>query len=129
MTVQPQDFRADVVMEQRLLVVGAVRFDGGTTGAQTAFGFGAYDFPPLGITELATPCAESHNIAAPGSSIGQGCTASSNLGMDGGSVLSSTALLTCRAGTNVAVLKLCFFATDGGSYNLHDAGFFVRTSL
>ncbi len=87
-----------------------------------------YDFPALtdARVQLATVCAESWTCTATGATIGDTCLASSNLGADGGSALASTAQLRCRAVTNGVVFQLCNFTTDGGSYDLGDAGFVGR---
>ncbi len=60
-------------------------------------------------------------------SLSNSCEASSNLGFDGGDGLLTEATLTCRvSAANAAKVKLCVNFTDGGSYNLHDAGFYAR---
>ncbi len=126
-TVQPQDFRADVVAEQRVYVVKGLKVDGGCVGCTTGVGTCSFDFPVLDpVAPLGQPCGESFECAFSGSAIGLGCSPSSNLGADGGAALSSTATLSCRATAAGAVGQLCFHATDGGTYNLHDAGFTYR---
>jgi hypothetical protein len=126
-TLQPQYLKADMVMGQRLHVQKAVRFDGGTIGAHTAVGTGSWDFAVLGSAAGETPCRESGAFPVGGALIGDGCEAASNLGADGGLRLLSTAALTCEAVAAGAVIKLCVSLTDGGTYDLHDAGFTVRT--
>lgn len=75
------------------------------------------------------PCLESATCAAvgqngaPGAVIGDGCVASTSMGSDAGSFLSSTAQLSCRAVTDGVVFKVCFQATDGGSLDLGAAWF------
>lgn len=85
-----------------------------------------WDFPALGNTALDTPCSETANCNLPGAAIGDSCIAGTNLGVDGGAVLLSTATISCRATTNAIVFKLCVSLTDAGSYNLTDAGLFGR---
>ncbi len=126
--VSPQNFKADMAFDQRLRVNGVVRIDGGCIGCQTGIASGTWDFPPLGgSAELDTPCYESATLAVPGAVLDDDCRATSNLGKDGGARLLSTAWLECTTVTGGAVFKLCARFTDGGSYNLHDAGFTART--
>jgi hypothetical protein len=92
-----------------------------------------YDFPALGNAPVDTPCATTWPVTVSGASgvgarIGDPCAVASDLGTDGGAVLLSTAQLTCQVTAAAqATVKLCVHLTDGGSYNLGDAGFFVRT--
>ncbi len=125
--IGPKDHKADHVFEQRVFIAGSLRVDGGIIGGTTGFGSTSYDFPSLGNNALDTPCAESSSVTIPGALIGDGCMASSNLGSDGGSALLSTAQLRCRATTGAGVLQLCVQLTDGGAYDLGDAGFYLRT--
>ncbi len=87
-----------------------------------------WDFPALTDIRLvlATACAETATCNAPGAVIGDSCLAASNLGMDGGAALHSDARLSCRAVTNGVVFQLCSFTSDGGSYDLGDAGLVGR---
>ena len=124
----PKDHKADHVFEQRVYVVGRLLTDGGCIGCSTGIGTTTWDFPALGNGALDAPCAESANVTIPGALILDGCDPATNLGADGGAVLLSTANLTCRAGNGFGVLKLCVQLTDGGSYDLGDAGFTLRTS-
>ncbi len=97
--------------------------------ASPILGATTYDFPSLDptVNGLGLPCAESWAVMATGAVLTDSCSASSNLGVDGGAALLSTAQLSCRvSAANAAVLKLCVQLTDGGSYNLGDAGFYVR---
>lgn len=126
-TVQPQDVKADVVLEQRLYVVKTLRTDGGCVGCSTGIGTRSWDFPPLGNTGGLATCSSSGSVTVPGALIGDACNAASDLGADGGAALSSSATLSCVAGTGTATIKLCAFFTDAGSYDLTDAGFTART--
>ncbi len=109
---------------------GALTVSDGTAWrtASPIVGSVAWDFPALGNGALDTPCSETGAITATGAAIGDGCSPASNLGMDGGAVLLSTATLSCRSATDSAFVKLCVQLTDGGSYDLGDAGFTVRIS-
>ncbi len=109
---------------------GDLTVSDGTTWrtASPIVGSVAWDFPVLGNNALDTPCDETGAITATGAAFGDGCSPSSNLGMDGGASLLPTATLSCRAATNVAYVKLCVQFTDGGTYDLGDAGFTVRIS-
>lgn len=87
-----------------------------------------WDFPSLSNgTTLGTPCSETDPVSVPGAVITDGCNVASNLGLDGGALLLSTATLSCTvSAAAAATVKLCVQFTDGGSYNLTDAGFTVR---
>lgn len=87
-----------------------------------------YDFPPVSSVVLGTPCLETPTQTVAGAVIGDFCKISSNLGADGGSRLLDTAKLSCDAVTGGAIAKLCVQLTDGGSYDLHDAGFTMGVS-
>ncbi len=140
--VGPQDFKADIVAEQRLSVGGvlnaryAIIVDGGITATSingatvynSIVGSRAWDFPELSAVELGTPCALSGVATLTGTRIGDRCSVGITFGADGGAdVLLSTATLVCRAVTNGAVAQLCVHLTDGGSYDIADAGYVFQT--
>ncbi len=125
-TVQPNEFRADVVMGQRLYVNGALRTDGGCLGCAAAVGSFSYDFPALASVSGAVTCAETTAQSVPGALISDGCSPASNLGADGGARLLTEATLSCTMGNAVGYLKLCVNFSDAGTYNLGDAGFTMR---
>lgn len=123
------------LFKRNVTVVGVSYLDGGVAiGPSGTFIGGSYsgsiawDFPALGNTALDTPCSETDPIVTTGAAIGDSCSASTNLGADGGAGLLSTATLSCRvSAANRAIAQLCVRLTDAGSYNLGDAGFSVRT--
>ncbi len=86
----------------------------------------AYDFEAL----VAGQCSKSHLAAVPGALLSNACAASTNLGMDGGAVLSEVAVLTCQfTSDGVGQIQLCAHGqSDAGvlGFDLHDAGFFLR---
>jgi hypothetical protein len=78
---------------------------------------------------LEANCEETPVIAVTGGVVRTDfCQISSNLATDGGSALAAEATLTCRASVDGVRGKLCVTYTDGGSYNLGDAGFNVRVT-
>ncbi len=133
----PKEHVADHVFDQRVYVAKVLTTDGGLTiGAGSSpllysvFATKTYDFPAL--DGVGIPCAESSPVAAPGVAVGDNCTASTDLGADGGAVLPLNALLSCRAALGadaggVLIAKLCVIMSDGGSFDLADSGFFMRT--
>lgn len=97
--------------------------------ATPMMGATTYDFQALGSLEGNVTCAESSAITVPGALLTDGCDPSSNLGVDGGAGLLTEAWLSCRvSAAGAAKVKLCVQFTDGGSYNLGDAGFYVRVT-
>jgi hypothetical protein len=135
--VSPQEYKADVVMDQRLRVLGALSVtsilgtDGGVFSRANALGTTSWDFPPLSTAEpLGVVCSETNPVTTTGAAMTDGCMASSDLGSDGGAALLLEADLTCRvSATSRTIGRLCVRSgTDGGiAYNLHDAGFYFRT--
>jgi hypothetical protein len=103
-----------------------------TSAGATAFGKTAtftFDFGPLSSNALEANCEETPVIAVTGGVVRTDfCQISSNLATDGGSALAAEATLTCRASVDGVRGKLCVTYTDGGSYNLGDAGFNVRVT-
>lgn len=75
---------------------------------------------------LGVACRESSACPAQGARIGDACLASTSMGSDGGSALSSQAQLTCRAATDAIYFKLCFQASDAGTLDLGEAWFSGR---
>lgn len=100
--------------------------------ASPLLGTASWDFPALEVVDaLGTVCSETAAIPIAGAAIGDSCDVSSNLGADGGAGLAILADITCRvSAAGVGKAKLCLrSSTDGGtSYNLHDAGFYLRAS-
>lgn len=124
---QPRDFKSDLFAEQRLYVQKVITSDGGCVGCQTGIGTIAWDFEALSNIAMGTPCGVSDIAVIPGALPDDGCTPSINLRSDGGTGLLSTAKLSCYATTGGAYAQLCVSLTDGGSYNLGDAGLTLRT--
>lgn len=110
------------------LAVNSITVNGGTALPFSARGFTAYDFPALGNGVDTLTCAESWAATVTGAAFGDGCLASADLGVDGGSRLPNEVALSCSVSTTSAVkFKLCANYLDGGTYNALDAGFFART--
>ncbi len=94
----------------------------------------SWDFPAIGGAPVVPTCSETVTITLTGASIGDDCRMASNFGMDGGSAMEATAVMSCRAVTNGVVGKVCIGNTnDGGTtgtgtFDLGDAGyrFFTR---
>ncbi len=111
---------------------GALAVSNGSAWVSSGFNalgpvFTAYDFAALSSDVLGRTCDESWAVTAAGAALGDGCVSSSNLGMDGGAALLTEAALTCRvSAANAIKFKLCAQFTDGGSYDLGDAGFYGR---
>lgn len=105
------------------LTTAANKLTGSHAGTTT------YDFGTLSNVVGGFPtCQESWAITSTGSQLGDQCLAGSNLGVDGGAVLLTEATLGCAvSAADVTKVKLCVHFTDGGTYDLHDAGFFTRT--
>lgn len=91
-------------------------------------GIAKWDFPALGGGGV--NCADSATLAMTGVAYGDGCVASTDLGMDGGSVaLYLNATFSCYAKTNGVVFRACAWAADAGTpgaLDLPDAGYFAR---
>lgn len=95
-----------------------------TTGAV------AIDFGALSNAALGTPCRESAAFTATGAVIGDSCLASTTYGLnDGGTALLSTSTLSCYvSAANAITFRICFLATDGGSFD-PGAGLYVGKAI
>lgn len=86
-----------------------------------------YAFPALQSDNSGPVCALSNAATVPGATMGMGCVVSSNIGSDGGAVLSSDVTPTCRvSATGAAKVQLCLHVADAGTVTVADAGWILR---
>ncbi len=105
---------------------------GGTAAARiTSSGGGCtfYDFPAISNTPGgAATSKNSWDITSTGSNFGDTCSVGTNFGADGGLGLLQEVIPSCQVtATNVAQVRVTAAFSDGGSVDLPDAGWCVRT--
>ncbi len=101
----------------------------GTVGRFSNSASFSWAWSVLNSDPLGTPCRETNRVTVSGALYGDFCRISSPaLGADGGTGLTSTARLSCRAVDGAAIGQLCSVLTDGGSYTLGDAGYTIEVS-
>ncbi len=88
------------------------------------------DFSELSNVALGTPCRVSSSCTCPGAVVGDSCLASTTFGIDdGGTALPATSSLSCYvSGTNAITFRLCWQATDAGTYD-PGAGLFTGRAI
>lgn len=88
------------------------------------------DFAVLSNVAVGTPCRDSSAFTAQNAAIGDSCLASTTYGLnDGGTALLSTSTLSCYvSAANAITFRLCFIATDAGTFD-PGAGLFVGKAI
>ncbi len=131
-TLQPQQFKADVITGQRLgahivNVDGGLTIGGGAAIRRSYQGTRSGYIPVLGSSPSEKTCHENFAITSTGTLPTHFCTPSTTYGADAGDPLPPEVTMTCRAWFDKTYVKLCVNFSDGGNFGGFDAGWSTIT--